>query len=175
MRNRIESIIAGAVGALFSAVLLGPLVRSVDASYVPVPSGTIAHFNSATCPAGWAEFTAGRGFYILNRVASGTLATGVGTALTNQENRPVGQHNHGLTMDPHTHPFTPQNSMAGAGAVSGSAASIKADQATTSGANLATGPSATTSATTSTGTIANSGSVAGTNAPYIQLLACSKS
>lgn len=56
-----------------------------------VPSGTIGYFNAGSCPTGWAEFTTARGLYIVGRVSGGTLATAVGSALSNQESR---THNH---------------------------------------------------------------------------------
>lgn len=145
-----------------------------------MPTGAIVMFNAASCPASYTEFTDARGRYIVGLVAGGTLDTGVGSALTNQENRAVGQHAHTLTMDPHGHSITDPGhthsyfgtSWTTAGTAGASEAGNFSSPALTSGS---TTTGITINNTTATGTIANSGSVAGTNAPYLQLLLCQKS
>jgi len=57
------------------------------------PSGLIAYF-TGSCPSGWSEYTSARGRYIVGTPSGGTGQGTAGTALTNQENRPVGQHFH---------------------------------------------------------------------------------
>ena len=108
-----------------------------------VPTGAISimFFNYATCPTGWTEYTALRGKYVVGLPSLGTLAGGSGTALTDQESRPVGQHTH----------------------------TEKGNDGVTK--TLATGTADYGWASVNTGA---SGNVAGTNAPYHQLLACSK-
>jgi len=59
-----------------------------------VPSGAVMFFNLAACPTGWSDATAARGRYLVGLPANGTIAGSVGTALSDQENRPVGQHTH---------------------------------------------------------------------------------
>jgi hypothetical protein len=126
-----------------------------------VPSGAIFYFNGA-CPTGYTEFTNAQGNYIVGLKSGGTLNTQVGTVLTNQENRPAGQHTHILTMDPHNH------GIHGVAAASGGGSTGIADGGGTT--FFAVADNATV-----TGTAANNaGSVAGTNAPYIQLRACQK-
>mgnify|MGYP001562046304 CR=1 FL=1 len=130
-------------------------------SWFPVgeTSGQIAAFAS-TCPSGWTEYTAARGRYIVGNPSGGTLAGTAGTALTDLENRAVGQHNHAITDSGHTH----------------------SEGVYTYGYTFASGPygwggnpsGGTTGSSTTGITINNSGSVAGTNAPYIQLTYCSK-
>jgi hypothetical protein len=61
--------------------------------------GAVAFFNSPGCPLGWSELTAALGRYIVGRPGGGTLGGTRGTALTNLENRAVGQHNHGVTAE----------------------------------------------------------------------------
>ena len=131
----------------------------------PTPQGAVMFYNLSSCPTGWTELTAGRGRYVVGLPASGTLAGTAGTALSNLENRPVGQHNHPVTDPGHGH------TQRGWQQVAGSAY----------GWNVQTnvGPGYTdyalTTASTTTGfTINNTGNVAGTNAPYIQLLVCQK-
>lgn len=126
-----------------------------------VPSGLVAFFAVSSCPTGWAEYTALRGRYGVGLVSGGTLEGTSGTALTNQESRPVGQHSHTVTDPGHFH----TQSIVGSSA-------FGTLQAQSGGAYEVAGSS--TGSNTTGITIANSGSVAGTNAPYIQLLACKK-
>ena len=124
-----------------------------------IPSKAVMFFNLASCPSGWTELVAARGRYIVGLPAGGTLAGTDGTALTNLEDRPVGRHNHGITDPGHYHEY-------GAYGVPW----YYSQQAvpTTAGSGMK-------STTNTTGiTINNTGSVAGTNAPYIQLLTCQK-
>lgn len=58
-------------------------------------SGLIAYVNSASPLSGWSEFTTARGLFILGLVSGGTLATAVGTPLTNQQNV---THTHTVTL-----------------------------------------------------------------------------
>jgi hypothetical protein len=131
------------------------------------PAGAVSFFNLAACPAGWTELAAARGRYIVGVPTGGTLAGTAGTALSNEENRPVGQHSHGVTDPGHTHSTnlplgSDDSTVAGADALDAAATN---SGPFTIGVNLRT-----------TGiTINNAGSVPGTNAPYIQLLVCQKS
>ncbi len=105
------------------------------------PLGAVMSFNLASCPSGWTELTSARGRYIVGLPSGGTLAGTTGTALSNLENRPVGQHTHGIGAT---------NSAGGGG------------ESFLRSYNDFTIQSYT------------AGSVAGTNAPYIQLLVCQK-
>lgn len=132
-----------------------------------VPAGMVMYSTSGSCPTGWAEYTAARGRYVVGLPSGGTNAGTSGTVLSDLESRAVGQHTHSLTMNPHTHTTyiaggdggTPETDDTGSG----------------NGTQGAANPANLISATTDTGTIANAGSVAGTNAPYVQLMACQKS
>ncbi|MEK9143028.1 MAG: hypothetical protein AAB481_00140 [Patescibacteria group bacterium] len=154
-----------------------------------IPAGLVSFFNLTSCPTGWTELTTARGMYIVGLPLSGTLAGSSGTALTNLESRAVGQHLHSVDpastsvsiSDPgHTHDVS----------------DVRVDATSTGGGwgphnavynltwsaflpNPLTASSRTTSITASVDIAAfnsaNAGSVAGTNAPYIQLLACQKS
>ncbi len=108
------------------------------------------------------EFTGARGRYLVGRPLSGTLNVAVGTALTNLENRSVGLHSHGITDPGHDHDLD-------AGPTDSGTATA-ADIASPATTGLLTG---TLDAFTGI-TVNNAGAVAGTNAPYIQLTACSK-
>jgi len=126
-----------------------------------VPSGTIAFF-AAACPTGWSEYTALQGRYVVGVPSGGTLSAAVGTALSNQENRPVGQHTHGITDPGHSH-----------GSYQNDAGPYQnwsyAAQSTLS-AKISPFPITWSDVTGIT--INNAGSVSGTNAPYLQLRAC---
>lgn len=138
-------------------------INGVDAT---APAGAVMFFNLAACPSGWSEMTDARGRYVVGLPPGGMLGGGAGTPLTNQEIRPVGQHNHDVILPSHNHThavgllgsMTPIQVAAGAGAfvlAPGNSISIN------SGGN---------------GTIASQNTgVSGTNAPYIQLLVCQKS
>lgn len=128
-----------------------------------VPRGAVMFFNLAACPTGWVALIAARGRYLVGLPSGGTLAGTDGTALTDLEDRPVGQHNHATTDPGHAHNFvgdatgtdTVPGGDAGAASTSGSYAGIVASNTTGI-------------------TVNNAGSVAGTPAPYLQLLVCQK-
>jgi hypothetical protein len=129
------------------------------------PAGAVMYFDLPSCPAGWTDYDAGRGRYLVGVPAGGTPGAAVGTALSNQENRPTGQHTHGVNDPGHTHsvPYDIDQ---------------LANQGNTVGGTHQVGPNdgTATTALSFTGiTIAPAGAVPGTNAPYLQLVACRKS
>lgn len=161
------------IGIAIGAALFGvEMQQPVDIS---VPSGAIGYRNATTCPSGWTEQTQARGASVVGLVSGGTLNTTVGTVLTNQENRAVGQHahtenahNHGITDPGHVHTEAGWNGASGA---------RTNDETGSAGqhSNVNTGTSTTgIMINNATPTNVNAGSVAGTNAPYIQLLICAK-
>ena len=127
-----------------------------------VPAGTIAFFTGA-CPTGWTEYTAARGRYIVGTPSGGTAEGTVGTALTNVENRAVGQHNHAITDPGHVHESEPIFEATGEGG-----------KVSATGLHDVTAPGANTDSNTTGITVDNDGSVVGTNAPYVQLTVCKK-
>ncbi len=134
-----------------------------------IPSGMIAPFDAA-CPTGWTEYTAAQGRYIVGLPSGGTLSGTVGTALTNLENRAVGQHTHSVTDPGHLHGPGTLKHMHGWNVTGGNSGSVSSDSL-----GAATGGMSGNTASNTTGiTIANSGTVAGTNAPYVQLRWCKK-
>lgn len=73
-----------------------------------IPSALTAYFPDS-CPSGWSEYTSARGRYIVGLPSGGTKEGTQGTALSNVQNRPVGQHNHsfsGSALGTHTHTFS---------------------------------------------------------------------
>jgi len=122
-----------------------------------IPSNAVMFFATSTCPSGWTEFTAARGRYLVGLPLGGTASGTVGTALSNQENRPVGQHTHATNDPAHTH--------SGDTDVQGSGSDV-------AGGHYFIG---TAGGVSYTGIyIDPAGAVAGTNAPYIQYLVCQK-
>ena len=147
------------------------------------PVGSVILFDGTTCPDGWAELTNARGRYLVGLNPGGTPGSTTGSALSNGENRAVGQHNHpasglsfsGTAVPNHQHrvyrhaaaridpPYTP-----GAGSEDPNAGSAVSD-------TWLSGPEgAHTPAGSINGSVANSGSASGTNAPYLQLLVCKR-
>lgn len=124
-----------------------------------IPSGAIIYANMIACPTGWTEVTAARGRYVVGLPASGTLAGTDGTALSNLEDRSVGQHNHGINDPGHVH-----TTIMSTGTVYYSNGGNGMHQTNYSNSN----------ANTTGVTIQNAGSTTGTNAPYVQYLVCQK-
>jgi len=165
-----------------------------------VPSGIIV-FVAGSCPTGWSEYTAARGRYVVGLPSGGTQEGTAGTALSNQENRTVGQHTHTFsgsalathnhTQDAHGHTMlsvqdygnddvVDNTVIISAAARTSSGLAVEIWSNATSNAST-TRPIVSTTATnqaitagTPAGTNANTGGVAGTNAPYIQLTCCEK-
>lgn len=128
------------------------------------PAGAVMYFDLASCPAGWAEYVPGRGRYLVGVPAGGTGGASVGTALSDQENRPTGQHTHAVNDPGHFHTVDYDTErLANMGNTIGGTSLFGTNSG---GAN--THPALTHI------TIADAGSVPGTNAPYLQLLACRK-
>jgi len=169
----------------------GTLSWEVTTPSNPMPTGAIIFMNAA-CPSGYTEYTGLQGRYVLGLPSGGSLAYNMGTALSNQENRVVGLHthvghasinfgdpghSHGLSITAHSHTgdATTSNIIGNDGEET-SGNTVGADTGTTmsSGTGISI-QNATISATlTVDATVNNYGSVTGTNAPYIQLRACSK-
>ena len=126
-----------------------------------VPANAILFTTSTSCPTGYTEYTTLRGRYAVGLPLNGTSAGTVGTALTNTENRAVGQHNHTLTDSGHSHSARIRGS--------GGTTTVAESASATAGSNTTIVASATTGIT-----LAQTGGVAGTPAPYVQLRACQK-
>ena len=117
-------------------------------------------FNLPSCPNGWSELTAAKGRYVVALPSGGTLGATAGTPLTNQENRAAGQHNHTITDPGHTHSYVNN--------------AIYQSYCGSNYCQTQYGAAQTTGASPTGITVDSYGAVAGTNAPYIQLLVCQK-
>jgi hypothetical protein len=163
---------AGATGATGASGQTGPAgadgkngTNGTNGTNATLPVGTVSYFNLTTCPAGWTDFTNGRGRYIVGMNPGGSLNVQVGTALADKGNRAVGQHTHAVIDPGHRHTVDYDTEMlANLGNTIGGTKQVGG---TDDGHKL-------TSLTQTGISIANAGSVPGTNAPYVQLLACRK-
>jgi hypothetical protein len=133
--------------------------------------GAVGFFDLAACPGGWSEYTDARGRYVVGLPPGGVRGATVGTALSAQQNRVVGQHSHGVTDPGHSH------------SVNGTGSSLQVPNAIVSfngRGPISTLPPAPTAFNTgimpaNTGvSVQSAGGTPGTNAPYVQLLACRK-
>ena len=136
------------------------------------PAGTIAYFDLTTCPTGWSEVPSAKGRYLVGTQNSANKNLTVGQALGDGENRAIGQHNHSAWQDSHQH-----------------ATYYEYNGGTTDGDNVvyawwgwphflygsSHGGGWTGSDWRQPGVYtSNAGSVAGTNAPYVEFLVCKK-
>lgn len=164
LQNILTSIIVSFVVVGFAWAFTGPGANQPpngDVTLTSVPSGMMMYTVSSACPSGWTEFTEARGRYIVGVPAGGTVSSTVGTALSNSENRAVGQHTHSITDPTHRHPLND------------SCCDQPTFQQISGSGDRAFGGGYTQYASTGI-TVNASGTTAGTNAPYIQLLACRK-
>jgi hypothetical protein len=145
-----------------------------------IPAGAVMYFNLSACPAGWSALTAAQGRYIVGMPGGGSLAATVGTALSDKENRAVGQHAHTATDAGHSHPISDPGHAHGEWIDSGSMTwyinnvTFGSSGTARGGTNTATTGITATNSGNANVTVGNAGTVAGTNAPFLQLLVCQK-
>lgn len=146
------NILNGLLGrALTSITGAGYIYAAIGQSSAGVPKNLIAFTTDTSAPAGWAEYTAARGRYIVGVPSGGTVAGTIGSAMTNLQDL---THNHTYTtVISHVHTFSVRyNPQAG-----GSAAAAGSADAETGTPNTgSTGSASGTTATASTSTIAPS-------------------
>jgi hypothetical protein len=140
-----------------------------------VPSGAVEFYALSQCPVGWSPYEAARGRYVVGLDSGGTVDGTVGTPLTPGENRAVGQHNHVLNDPGHRHRILQASPILVGGNVTPSRVmgTTSSSQLTELPDNPAALQQALSDETTGI-TINPAGNVPGTNAPYVQLLACKK-
>src|SRR4051812_17662255 len=140
-----------------------------------VPTGAVSFFAASQCPAGWSPYEPARGRYVVGLSSGGTVEGAAGTALGDNENRPVGQHNHGVNDPGHRHRVLQASPILVGGNVVPQRimGTTSASQLTALPDNPASLQQALSDETTGI-TLDPAGSVPGTNAPYVQLLACKK-
>jgi len=142
-------------------------LASWQATPIEIPSGAVMYFNLPSCPPGWTDLAAAHGRYLVGVTDGGVVAAEVGTQLNDQENRAAGQHTHGITDPGHVHPYINN------GYVQAYCGTSYCQ--TEYGTNQLTGVAQQLNGNPGTGITVNAyGTVAGTNAPYVQLLVCEK-
>lgn len=151
------------LGDLITPAIYNAMIDAINAntsaiSTLGTTANLIAYFPATSCPSGWAEYTAARGLYVVGRVAGGTVASAVGTALSDLENRATGQHTHTIT-DPGHHHAIEYHGNAGSLIQPGSVSDASSVMLDTDDAFTGISINAT-------------GAVVGTNAPYIELIVC---
>jgi hypothetical protein len=154
---------AGAPGAPgFPGATGQPGAAGVDAT---APAGAVMHFDLPSCPAGWSDFDAGRGRYLVGMPVGGTPGAAVGTALSDKENRATGQHTHSVIDPGHLHAVGYDTErLANMGNTIGGTSMFGGSNSGSENSELAfTGI-----------TLTPAGAVPGTNAPYLQLVVCRK-
>jgi hypothetical protein len=129
------------------------------------PSGAVGFYASSSCPSGYSVYEEARGRYLVGLPDGGRLAAPVGTALSPEENRPVGKHDHAITDPGHSHDVGSRQAIntgnVASHTVQGNASTVANDQIPTSAATTGI-------------TVSPAGAVDGTNAPYLELLVCKK-
>ncbi len=131
----------------------------------------VVYFAGTKCPTGWTEKADMRGRYVVAAQSSASLGRLVGSALSDQENRATGLHNHIVDDPGHRHPVYIAQSRTGADS------GVIGDMPTANNLSGATRPiiDAWNHKVSTDIQLRAAGSVEGTNAPYIQLLACVRS
>lgn len=164
-------------GANLTSLPAANLSGSVPAANGGVPSGMVAHFNLGACPSGWTDLTASyAGRYLIAKHSAQSNGATIGTALTNGENRAAGQHSHGASTsvtlsDPgHFHSYLRTTS--GNDGATGASQDLVADPNVSTATDTKTTGITVSSSTTTIDT--GTSLVAGTNAPYVAFLLCSK-
>ena len=143
--------------------------KEVEDSENTSPQGAIVYFDLPTCPPGWSEATEVKGKSLVGFSPGGTLglSSSVGQALSNMENRATGQHNHSSSQDPHQHSSYYEYMRIQTGNW------VENARCCCSWFGW-TGSWTDTDSRQPAVNVDNAGSVPGTNAPYIQFLACKK-
>lgn len=146
---KLADSVEGNINLVAEKAVRDPSFQQAIAERSAMPRDSLVFFDSQTCPSGWREDDRFRGRYIVGVTAGGRKGLAVGQALKDGENRPTGYHTHryqdfSVGGDP-----PPSSDIA-----AGNAVPRKLVPRTTEGPD--------------------GDPPAGTNAPFVQLLACLK-
>lgn len=139
-----------------------------------IPSGAVMHFNLTACPSGWTALADAQGRYIVGTAPGQAVGGTVGTALSFGENRPAGRHAHALYLDFNDAFVLYHTTFMGiidSGPSTLYGTGVMPDFVAAPGENT----NAWRYSEGATNAAGESGGVAGTPAPYVQLLVCQKS
>ena len=125
-----------------------------------VPTDTVAYFTSANCPPNWTHVPGLIGRYVVGTAVNDGVGNTVGNALSAAENRAISKHSHRYTDTTFAHPNGWANVEPGYDGNGLRGPEWRHDAPVSRGASRKN--------TTAVGTIE------GTNAPYMRLLACKK-
>src|SRR3990167_2773449 len=80
-------------------------VTNSNGDLISVPQGMVSFFARESCPKGWTQDSRTTGRYIVgtDNSPAGEVNDTVGTALSDNENRPAGNHTHDITDPTHSH------------------------------------------------------------------------
>ncbi len=148
--------------------------------------GMIAFFNLRSCPGGWESYIDGKGRYFVAIDEKGALGKMVGNALGDSEHRIVGKHTHDLrpsgdhdhqigSAGAHSHNIKRTDSDGSGNFVKWTAMGSPHNKSYGAGIDEAPNHAHSLSASGEhEHAVLEAGQQNGTNAPYIQLLACIK-
>jgi len=151
-----------------------------------VAPGTIMYFNMTNCPAGWKEpethFVGGTTSTAAGRSLVGFTTTSpladiglmVGKALNDMENRPVGEHSHEVIDDGHEHSYKTRRGTKDELSKEGENNMVKCQGVSDDEWDCTNFERNSSGTTVSVKVSGIPGAVAGTPAPYIQLMICEK-
>ncbi len=155
---------------------ISPVPQSM-VSVLAVPTGAVMHFALPVCPAGWVEYEPARGRYVVGLQPGGALGGAVGSALAPFEDRPVGQHAHGVFDPGHGHGVNDPGHGHGI-PTSGNDSWGPYNDTATGNWERTNSTTASVTGISIQGALTNIGihatGVPGTPAPYLQLLTCIK-
>ena len=149
-----------AAGSVLTSDAAG--LASWQAASGGIPAGMVSFFNLAACPTGWTALAAAQGRYLVGLTTGGTLAGTAGNALSDSESRAAGVHSHSVSDPGHYHNLTTTSASEDSWVSAGTDKNVRVF-----------GLVSTYSASSGVGVVASNG-IAGTNAPYLQLLVSSK-
>ncbi len=164
---------------------------SVTCTTGAIPSGMIAAFAAASCPAGWSAVTEAQGRVVVGLVPGGTLSGTVGTPLGNTVTRTVTlsvaqlpPHTHDVnpaaiaatvsTDGAHTHSFPTYTNNGDGSRVAGRDNSQSQNGTATTSSAGAHSHSVTVDVPNTTSTSTGGGAGVDVTMPYLQLLMCRK-
>ena len=178
-----KTLIGALIGSFLAFLLVVATGRAIDVTAGgAVPVGGIIISDAATCPAGFAEVTAARGFHLSGMPGAGTPLATVGSAKTDAQNLSVTPVFSGAALGSHTHdlPYSVSDGSALYVTTSGTGSGTATFTSTSSNVVIVdvTGARPTrlsygTSGGTPAGT--NTAVTGGGTAPYIQIVLCKKS
>lgn len=172
------------------------IINQDNTTQVQPPTGSVVFFNlpgglfAATCPVGWTKLDGtANPINMQGMYAVGSLGTSVGQyggslRLSNTESRATGMHTHSIPPLGVNNLVEPGLAYTGTAHYFGTSYSVRVggnawpeisyNSVITDGAQSTGGGGSISGATTIVNGTGSTGAVAGTNAPYVQFLACQK-